>query len=101
MSGGGQVLVLDSENPVVIMPNKLSEIKEVPEANEENEISIKTNDDTNNELDKIQTLLEKSKPKRDDGIELIINNDEETQKSGDENESGNSDETSSKKIINI
>ena len=101
MSGGGQVLVLDSENPVVIMPNRLSQIKEVPEAPEENEISIKTNDDSNNELDKIQTLLEKSKPKRDDGIELIINNDEELQKEDAEKENENSDESSSKKIINI
>jgi len=98
MSGGGQVLVLDSENPVVIMPNRLSQIKEAPE---ENEISIKTNDDSNNELDKIQTLLEKSKPKRDDGIELIINNDEELQKEDAEKENENSDESSSKKIINI
>ena len=54
------------------------------------EIEIDTTIDDNNDVDNITELLKKTKPKRDDGIELIINdnlNEQEEEKKDEENDS--------------
>ena len=95
---GGRLIVLDSKNPVVIMPNQYSSIESAknytPEDNNKqfvqntNEIEINT-DDSDNHMKKIKEMINKTKPPRDDGIELIINdninNDDEE---NDKNETG-------------
>ena len=53
-----------------------------PMGNTPENIEIQTNDTS--ELDKIGEMLEKTKPKRDDGIELIINTEEEPNNSVEE-----------------
>ena len=104
---GSQVLVLDSNNPVVIMPNNLSNnIKEIHSGNhnindEKNELHIETDDI--NELENIQELLKKQNPEREDGIKLIINDDyvkeerETSEKGGTSDVNGENE----KKTINL
>ena len=101
------VLVLDSNNPVVIMPNNLSNnIKEIHSGNhnindEKNELYIETDDI--NELENIQELLKKQNPEREDGIKLIINDDyvkeerETSEKGGTSDVNGENE----KKTINL
>jgi hypothetical protein len=87
-TGGGKIVVLDSDKPVVIMPNNNS-IETTNNQVINPEIEIDTTLD-NKELDNITELLKKTKPKRDDGIELIINenlNEKEEEKKDEENDS--------------
>ncbi len=70
---GSKVLVLDSDKPVVIMPNQPS--IETTGSVEQDIINIET--DTNNDIDKIEKMVEEIKPKSKDGIELLINDIEE------------------------
>ena len=88
---GGKLIVLDGDKPVVIMPTNNTPIETTN--NQLNEISIETNND--NEIENIEQMIAKTKPKREDGIELIINdNIEEKEKEEEKNEG-------EKKIINL
>jgi len=87
-TGGGKIVVLDSDKPVVIMPNNNS-IESAHNQVINPEIEIDTTLD-NKEVENITELLKKTKPKRDDGIELIINdnlNEKEEEKKDEENDS--------------
>jgi hypothetical protein len=63
-------------------------------------INIDTSDTT--EIDKIEDMLNKTAPKRDDGIELIINTkiDDDSKKSK-EKEDENEEEEGGKKTIKL
>ena len=85
---GGKMVILDSNKPVVIMPNNNS-IETTNGQLANSEIEIDTTNNNDNDIDNITELLKKTKPKRDDGIELIINdniNDTE-KKEKDDNDS--------------
>ena len=89
---GGKLIVLDGDKPVVIMPNNNTPIETTN--SQLNEIEIDTNND--NEIENIEQMIEKTKPKREDGIELIINeNTEEEKEKKEENNEGE------KKIIKL
>jgi len=93
-TGGGKIVVLDSDKPVIIMPNNNS-IETINNQLINPEIEIDTTLD-NKEVDNIIELLKKTKPKRDDGIELIINdslNEKEEEKKDEENDSSNEKKT--------
>ena len=93
---GGKLIVLDGDKPVVIMPNSNTPIETMN--SQLNEIEIDTNDD--NEIENIEQMIEKIKPKRADGIELIINDntEEEEEKEKEKEEENNEGE---KKRINL
>ena len=90
---GGKLIVLDGDKPVVIMPNNNTPIETTN--SQLNEIEIDTNNDS--EIENIEQMIEKTKPKREDGIELIINDntEEEEKEKKEENNEGE------KKIINL
>ena len=88
---GGKLIVLDGDKPVVIMPNSNTPIETTN--SQLNEISIETNND--NEIENIEQMIEKTKPKREDGIELIINDNIEEKEKKEENNEGE------KKIIKL
>jgi DNA-directed RNA polymerase II subunit RPB2 len=82
---GSRVLVLDSDKPVVIMPNQPS--IETTGSPQIEEINIETEPEDKT-VEKIEEMVEKTKPRRKDGIELIINEDiEEEKKEEEEKES--------------
>lgn len=106
---GGRVIVLDSKNPVVIMPNEYSTIESTntynqkignQDVNNMNEIEINT-DESDKNLSKIKDLIDTNKPKRDDGIELIINENITTSEENTNNDSESNDNNSEKKSIKI
>ena len=81
---GSKVLVLDSDKPVVIMPNQPSiETTGRPELEEIN-IETEPEDKT---VEKIEEMVKQTTPKRDDGIELIINENIEKEEKEEEKES--------------
>jgi len=81
---GNKILVLDSQNPVVIMPNQPSiETTSTPQLEE---INIETEPEDKS-VEKIEDMIKKTTPKRDDGIELIINENIEEEKKEEEKES--------------
>jgi hypothetical protein len=104
-----RVIVLDSPNPVVIMPNQTSiqssnrNSSSNPPLQIGDTINIETNDV--NEIENIGKMIEKSKPKRDDGIELIINtdSDKEADKDGKsaENKKENKEPEEERKTIKL
>ena len=104
-----RVIVLDSPNPVVIMPNQTSiqsSSSNRSSANQVNPplqigdtINIETNDV--NEIENIGKMIEKSKPKRDDGIELIINTDSEKDGKSEENKKENKEQEEERKTIKL
>jgi hypothetical protein len=106
-----RVIVLDSPNPVVIMPNQTSiQSSSSNNSNSSNPplqigdtINIETNDV--NEIENIGKMIEKSKPKRDDGIELIINTDSDKDADKDgkgaENKKENKDQEQERKTIKL
>ena len=79
---GNKVLVLDSDKPVVIMPNQ--PIIETTGSPQEIKIETEPEDKT---VEKIEEMVKKTTPKRDDGIELIINEDIGEEKKEEEKES--------------
>jgi hypothetical protein len=79
---GGKLIVLDGDKPVVIMPNSNTPIETTN--NQLNEIEIETNND--NEIENIEQMIAKTKPKREDGIELIINTKAEVKENKDDND---------------
>ena len=82
-----KVVVLDSDKPVLIMPNNYSIESKAPE---KEIINIET--DTSNDIDKIEKLVEKIKPKSNDGIDLLINDiEEEEEKIEEEKDSGDNE----------
>ena len=104
-----RVIVLDSPNPVVIMPNQTS-IQSSNSNSSSNTplqigdtINIETNDV--NEIENIGKMIEKSKPKRDDGIELIINTDSDKDADKDgkgaENKKENKEPEEERKTIKL
>jgi hypothetical protein len=111
-----RVIVLDSPNPVVIMPNQTSiqssssNSSSTSSANQINPslkiggtINIETDDV--NEIENIGKMIEKSKPKRDDGIELIINTDSDKDADKDgkgaENKKENKEPEEERKTIKL
>jgi hypothetical protein len=110
-----RVIVLDSPNPVVIMPNQTSiqssnSSISSSRANQINPslkiggtINIETDDV--NEIENIGKMIEKSKPKRDDGIELIINTDSDKDADKDgkgaENKKENKEPEEERKTIKL
>jgi len=95
---GNKVLVLDSDKPVVIMPNQpiienTSDLTSVPKPLDEISIETEPEDDT---VKKIEEMVELNKPKRDDGIELLINED-----NNEENEEKEDIDESEKKTIKL
>jgi hypothetical protein len=80
---GGRVLVLDSDKPVVIMPNQPS--IETTGSHQMEEINIETEPEDKS-VEKIEEMVKKSKPRREDGIELIINDNLEEEKKEEEKE---------------
>jgi len=92
---GSRVLVLDSDKPVVIMPNQPSiETTSKPELEE---IKIDTESE-DKPVEKIEEMINKMKPKRDDGIELIINDTLSEEKKDEEKEKENENEGEKKTI---
>jgi hypothetical protein len=106
-----RVIVLDSPNPVVIMPNQTSIQSSSSSSNSSSKpplqigdtINIETNDV--NEIENIGKMIEKSKPKRDDGIELIINTDSDKDADKDgkgaENKKENKEPEEERKTIKL
>ena len=92
---GGKLIVLDGDKPVVIMPTNNTPIETTN--NQLNEIEIETNND--NEIENIEQMIAKTKPKREDGIELIIN--DTIEKDEQENEKKEENNEGEKKIINL
>ena len=83
------MVVLDSDKPVVIMPNNNS-IETTSSQLANSEIIVDTTDNSSDkDIDNITELLKKTKPKRDDGIELIINNDKDIEKEKEKEEDFN------------
>jgi hypothetical protein len=75
---GRQVIVLDSQNPVVIMPQNTSiqnSSSSSSHVNNQIGVPLEIETDDMNETENIGKMIEQTKPKRDDGIELIINTD--------------------------
>ena len=93
ISTGSKVMVLDSDKPVVIMPNKST--IETPQLEE---INIKTEPEDIS-VEKIEDMIKKTTPKRDDGIELIINENLDEEKEEEKEEENESD--GEKKTIKI
>ena len=79
---GSRVLVLDSNNPVVIMPNQPS----IETTGRPQEINIETEPEDKT-VEKIEEMVKQTTPKRDDGIELIINENIEKEEKEEEKES--------------
>jgi len=96
LTTGSKVLVLDSDKPVVIMPNQ--PIIETTTRPPENEIAIETEPEDNT-VEQIEEMVEEIKPKRDDGIELIINENVDKEKESEEKES--EEKESEKKTIKL
>ena len=104
-----RVIVLDSPNPVVIMPNQTSiqssnsNSSSNPPLQIGDTINIETNDV--NDIENIGKMIEKSKPKRDDGIELIINTDSDKDAGKDgkgaENKKENKEPEEERKTIKL
>ena len=85
---GSRVLVLDSDKPVVIMPNQPS--IETTSAPPEIEIDTESEDKAIDRIEELVKVVDQDKPKRDDGIELIINSkiDNEEEKEEEKQEGG-------------
>jgi len=66
------MVILDSNKPVVIMPNNNS-IETTNGQLANSEIEIDTTNNNDNDIDNITELLKKTKPKRDDGIDKNYN----------------------------
>jgi len=103
MAGGSRLFVLDSQNPVVIMPRQETYIETSsrhPQVQSPigSEIEIETNDIS--ELENIGKMIEKTKPIRDDGIEMIINSEPEKENNLDKSDEENK-ETGEKKTIKL
>ena len=62
-------------------------------------ITIQTNDTT--ELENINKMIKSTYNKRDDGIELIINTDDENERKDEEKDNENEIEQGEKKIIKM
>ena len=62
-------------------------------------ITIQTNDTT--ELENINKMIKSTSNKRDDGIELIINTDDENERKDEEKDKENEIEQGEKKIIKM
>ena len=106
-----KIVVLDSDKPVVIMPTNnsietTSIQQEMPEIeinttlDKEDDIENDKEYDKEEEMDNIKNLLNQTKPKRDDGIELIINTDIDND-NNNESEKNESNNSSEKKTIKL
>ena len=92
LTGGGGNTIL--YNPVIMLPNQNGGINE---SSPTNEIVIDTEQD-NDGIENIESLInnQKPKPKRTDGIELLINDISEIEGN---KEDGNKEEGEEKKTI--
>jgi DNA-directed RNA polymerase II subunit RPB2 len=101
---GGKILILDSDKPVVFMPNQpiienINKPTQIGDDNGKNTVIDDTLLHEDNTVNHIEEMVEQNKPIRDDGIELLINENINTKNDNDtDNDNDNDNE---KKTIKL